>query len=56
MKLKLDENWTTNNNNYPLNDAEVERYISVVPNENQLRLAKKPFYSFIHFGMNTSKN
>lgn len=54
MKLKLDENWTTNNNNYPLNDAEAERYISVVPNENQLRLAKKPFYSFIHFGMNTS--
>lgn len=54
MKLKLDENWTTKNNNYPLNDAEVERYISVVPNENQLRLASKPFYSFIHFGMNTS--
>lgn len=54
MKLKLDENWTTKNNNYPLNDAEVERYISVLPNENQIRLANKPFYCFIHFGMNTS--
>lgn len=54
MKLKLDENWTTKNNNYPLNDAEVERYISVTPSENQIRLASKPFYSFIHFGMNTS--
>lgn len=54
MRLKLDENWTTNNNGYPLNDAEVERYISVLPSERQLRNAEKPFYAFIHFGMNTS--
>ena len=56
MKLKLNENWTTNNNGYPLNDSEVERYISVVPNKNQLRLQEKPFYAFIHFGMNTAND
>lgn len=54
MKLKLEENWTTTNNNYPLNDAEVERYISVLPNANQYRLSQKPFYVFMHFGMNTA--
>lgn len=54
MKLKLNENWTTNNNKYPLNDAEVERYISVLPSPVQLEHAKKPFYCFLHFGMNTS--
>lgn len=47
-------NWTNENNGFPLNDKEVERYISVKPNENQLRLAQKPFYAFIHFGMNTA--
>lgn len=47
-------NWTNENNGYPLNDKEVERYISVKPNENQLRLAQKPFYAFVHFGMNTA--
>ncbi len=54
MKLKLEENWTTTNNNYPLNDAEVERYISVLPSANQYRLSQKPFYAFMHFGMNTA--
>lgn len=54
MKLKLDENWTTKNNKYPLNDADVDRFISVVPSSSQLRLQDKPFYAFIHFGMNTS--
>ncbi len=54
MKTKFDENWTNKNNGYPLNSKEIERYISVVPNENQLRLAKKPYYCFIHFGMNTA--
>lgn len=54
MKLKLDENWTTKNNGYSLNDAEVERYNSVLPSRRQLRNAEKPFYVFIHFGMNTS--
>lgn len=56
MKLKLDENWTTTNNNVPLNDEEVARYISVVPNENQLRLQDKAFYGFFHFGMNTAND
>lgn len=50
----FDKNWTTNNGNAPLCDSDVERYISVKPSENQLRLAQKPFYCFIHFGMNTA--
>lgn len=54
MKLKLDENWTTTNNKFPLNDDEVQRYISVVPSPIQLRHSEKPFYAFIHFGMNTA--
>lgn len=52
--LKLNKNWTTSNNNHHLNSKEVESYISVVPNENQLKHSKKPFYAFIHFGMNTA--
>lgn len=56
MAYNFDKNWTTNNNGYPLNDKEVQRYISVLPTSNQLRLAEKPFYAFIHFGMNTSSN
>lgn len=54
MKLKLDENWTTSNNKYPLNDSEVERYNSVRPSPAQLEHSKKPFYCFMHFGMNTA--
>lgn len=54
MKLKLEENWTTKNNKFPLHDREVERYISVLPTEAQYEHLKKPFYCFIHFGMNTS--
>ena len=54
MKLKLNENWTSTNNKYPLNDAEVERYNSVLPSGTQLEHAQKPFYCFLHFGMNTS--
>ena len=54
MKNDFNNNWTTNNNGYPLNGSEVERYISVTPDENQLRLAGKPYYCFMHFGMNTS--
>ena len=56
MKIKLDENWTTNNNNVPLNDEEVARYNAILPNQNQIRLSQKPFYVFIHFGMNTANN
>lgn len=52
--MNLKNNWTTNNNGVPLNDDEVQRYISVVPSENQVALSKSPFYCFIHFGMNTA--
>lgn len=54
MKNTFDKNWTNYNNGYPLNDAEVERYISVLPSENQFRLSQNPFYCFMHFGMNTA--
>lgn len=54
MNMKLDHNWTTDNNGYPLFDADVERYISIVPTSNQVRLAQKPFNIFVHFGMNTA--
>lgn len=54
MYKDFKKNWTNYNNGYPLNDSEVERYISVVPSENQLRHSGKPFYAFIHFGMNTA--
>lgn len=54
MSVDFTKNWTTDNNGFPLLDSEVERYISVVPSENQVRNAKKPFYCFIHFGMNTA--
>jgi alpha-L-fucosidase len=50
----FDKNWTTNNGGVPLGGEEVERYISVVPSESQLRLQDKPFYCFVHFGMNTA--
>lgn len=56
MKMKLEQNWTTTNNNQPFDDEEVKRYISVVPNENQIRLQDKPFYAFLHFGMNTAND
>ncbi len=46
MKLKLNENWTSTNNKYPLNDDEVERYNSVLPSGIQLEHARKPFYCF----------
>ncbi len=54
MAANFEKNWTNYNNGKPLNDAEVERYISVVPSARQYMLSKKPFYCFIHFGMNTA--
>lgn len=50
----LNDNWTTNNNGYSLFDDEVQRYLQVVPSKSQLRNAAKPFYAFLHFGMNTA--
>ena len=54
MANNFGKNWTTNNNNYPLDSKEVDRYLSVKPSENQLTLVEKPFYTFMHFGMNTA--
>ncbi len=54
MENQFEKNWTNYNNGYPLEDEEVKRYISVLPSENQCRLAQNPFYCFIHFGMNTA--
>lgn len=53
-KVDFTKNWTTDNNGVPLNDEEVERYIAVKPSVNQVRLSEKPFYLFMHFGMNTA--
>lgn len=54
MKYKFNNNWTTDNGGVDLNSKAVDRYILVTPSENQIRLAEKPFYCFIHFGMNTA--
>lgn len=54
MENQFEKNWTNYNNGCPLEDEEVKRYISVLPSENQCRLAQNPFYCFIHFGMNTA--
>ena len=43
----------TDNNGYAKNDEEVQRLISVVPNERQLEFLEMEYYNFIHFGMNT---
>lgn len=54
MKNPFEYNWTNHNNGAALDSPEVERLISVVPSKNQQRLAEKPFYLFMHFGMNTA--
>ena len=54
MKLKLEDNWTTENGGVPLVDEEVQRYIAVRRTAAQLAHSKKPFYCFLHFGMNTA--
>ena len=54
MSHNFEKNWTNKNNGYPLNDEEVQRYISVVPSARQYRHSLTPFYCFIHFGMNTA--
>ncbi len=54
MNMKLKNNWATTNNGVPLNDSEVQRYVSVLPTDNQVAISKSPFYCFIHFGMNTA--
>ena len=54
MKNPFEHNWTNYNNGAELNSPEVDRLISVVPSKRQLELAEKPFYLFMHFGMNTA--
>ena len=54
MKDIFELDWSDYNNGYPLYNEEIERYISVIPSENQIRHNEKPFYAFIHFGMNTA--
>ncbi len=52
--MQPEKNWAADNQGVPLLDGEVERYLSVVPTEAQLRQAERPFYAFLHFGMNTA--
>ncbi len=54
MDAIFKNNWTTDNNGYPLNDAQVLKLVSVVPNERQYNYLQEPFNVFIHFGMNTA--
>jgi alpha-L-fucosidase len=54
MKNPFEKNWTNYNNGVPLEDEEVSRLISVVPSSAQYRLSQRPFYLFVHFGMNTA--
>lgn len=54
MENIFGKDWSDYNNGYPLDDSDVQRYISVTPSENQRRHQSKPFYCFIHFGMNTA--
>ncbi len=54
MKNPFEKNWTNYNNGVPLEDEEVSRLISVVPSGAQFRLSQRPFYLFVHFGMNTA--
>ncbi len=54
MKASFEKNWANGNCGAELDSPEVERLISVTPSQNQLRLASKPFYLFVHFGMNTA--
>lgn len=45
--------WCIDNNGYANSGEEVERLISVVPNENQLKFNELGYYNFIHFSTNT---
>lgn len=51
---KLEENWLTTNGGLPRMDEEVRRCLRVRPSGAQLSHARRPFYCFVHFGMNTA--
>lgn len=48
MKNQFENNWTSGNNGYPLFNEEVEKYISVLPSENQVRLAENCLSFIFH--------
>ena len=50
---EFDEGCGNTNNGYDKESEEVDRLISVVPNERQLNYLELEYYNFIHFGMNT---
>lgn len=50
---KINEGWCIGTS---VNDKEVERYISTVPSERQLKFMEMEYYNFIHFGINTINN
>ena len=50
---EFDEGFGNANNGYDKDGEEVERLISVVPNERQLNYLELEYYNFAHFGMNT---
>ena len=50
---EFDEGFGNTNNGYAKDGEEVERLISVVPNERQLNYLELEYYNFAHFGMNT---
>ena len=50
---EFDEGFGNTNNGYDKDGEEVERLISVVPNERQLNYLELEYYNFAHFGMNT---
>ena len=54
QEAKLEQNWTTDNQGVPRMDREVRRYLRVRPSEAQLLQSQRPFYCFVHFGMNTA--
>ncbi len=54
MSSSFEKNWTNYNNGYSLFDNDVSRFIAVAPSKSQYRLSRKPFYCFVHFGMNTA--
>ena len=45
--------FSTTNNGYEKDGAEVEKLISVTPSERQLLFQEMEYYNFIHFGINT---
>ena len=49
----LKNSWCTDNGGREKLSPEVERLISVLPNERQLDFLKLEYYNFIHFGVNT---